>query len=234
MHSFVVAGRGARQSALFLLSLGLTPLFLGSWPRRPRLSGPGAALSFSILLVCLVFADDSIGPLLGQAWLRPSLWLLVLLYSGGQPSLPAASPLPLGLASCVGARLGSSWGHSLLFLSLAAASVLSPGHLQIEPPEGVLGIWVSCGETWLSCWSESLSSQPGAGLGFVFYESSLARLNLSFLRRVGSVDILQQSLLRVGPWCVALSNSTPLIEPLLGLSLAWGLACLVCRKAPVG
>lgn len=71
-----------------------------------------------------------------------------------------------------------------------------------------------------------------ASLGHLVYEHSSSRMNLSFLRRVGSVDILQQALSYRGGWCLALSGASPLAEPLLGLGLGLGLLVLLARKAP--
>lgn len=66
----------------------------------------------------------------------------------------------------------------------------------------------------------------------VFYEHSSQRLNPSFLRQVGSVDILQQALVGGGWSVVSLSPATPLAEGLIGLGLAAGLLYFLARKAP--
>lgn len=233
MHSFVVSGRGAGQgSAFFLFALSCPWLLAGRWPASQRASVSSLALGAGLGLSALVFLDDSLGPLLGQAWLRPALWALLLAYSGGRPSLSWLGPLPLGVGFLFSPGPGSaSLGHGALILGLAGAGLLGSRHFQVEAGPAGLGSWVSLGESFLAAWSEG-ASPVRSRLGSVFYEYSSARLNLPFLRRAGSADILQQSLCPLSSGLAAVSPATPLVEPLAGLGLGAGLACLLFRKAP--
>jgi hypothetical protein len=232
VHSFVVSGRGARQGASLLVFLSLAPLVLGSWPASSRAGLVSAALGGGLALVALVFVDDALGPLVGQSWLRPALWALLPLSVALSPGRSWLSPLPLCLSLLGRPEAPGGLRHFFLFLGLGVAGIAGSRYSQAELAPESLGLWVSLGESWLSCWSAPLSASSAASLGQLAYEHSLTRLNLGFLRRVGAADILQQSLLGVGGGVLALSSFTPLVEPLLGLGLGVGLLSLLARKAP--
>ena len=63
------------------------------------------------------------------------------------------------------------------------------------------------------------------------YETSLAKLNLRVLRRLGAADTLQQTLSHAG-LSLSLAVGSPLAETLLGLGLGLGLLVLLANKAP--
>lgn len=232
VHSFVVAGRGSRQGAIFALFICLAPLLGGSWPPLSRASLVSWALGGGLGLLALVFLDDALGPVLGQSWLRPALWALLPLLCGPRPSRLWLGPVPLGLSVVTRPSPPGGLRHYLLVVSLVAAGLLGSRYSQAELPQGGLSLWVSLGESWVSCWSDTPPPGPAASLGLASYEHSLTRLNLGFLRRVGAADILQQSLAWSGGASLALSSFTPLVEPLIGLGLGLGLAGLLARKAP--
>lgn len=90
---------------------------------------------------------------------------------------------------------------------------------------------MSLGESWLVCWAEASASRNPASLGYVIYESSLAKVSPWFTSKLRSADTLQQGL-QGGGGLLCFSSLTPLLEALLGLGLGLGLAVLLASKAP--
>lgn len=235
VHSFVVAGRGAGQSALLALFLAVLGPGLGrGLPRpRPRPSGVSLSLAGGVALASLVFVDDSLGPTLGSAWLRPALWALLLAYGGPAVGRALISPLPL----CLGWLASLGWPrqglcHFFFFLGLGVAGLFGAQHFCAETPLGGASLSLVCREPWLSAWSEVGGRPLSALLGVVSYEHTLPRLNTAFLRRLGVADVLQQSVAQASGLTLSLSGGVLLIEALLGLGLGLGLALLLGRKAP--